>query len=517
MIRIFKWLTVVFVFGCCCYIVASWKMKKEVVQFLDRKVPDHIDFSYDTFTINLFKGNLDFENINVISLGRQTSSCEIRVNAHNLSITGFSYWKIFFKKSVYIETLTLNKPHLYFKTCPKTSAENAAKSNPIHLLKEIFIEDLIFNAGRIEIWDNREETELVAVKSIDLYLKKVATDPKVITNYVPFTFADYGIAVQNFKAPLGDFERLQIEGMELDSKSIHVNNLSLTTLLSKEDLSQKITYQRDHVNLVVPAITVDQHTNEVSKDSLQVNFKSFSLTDPILEMYRDKSKLENFKTRPLYAEVLRKLPFKLAVDSVFIEKGSIVYEENIPNNVKAGALRFENLDATISNLSNLIPTRDKLKIELNSELMGAGKFFLNWEFNVQNPQNTFIVSGGLSNFNTSNLNEFLVPNLRAKTSGTIDQLYFTISGDDNVASGAIKMKYEDFKFQVLNKERSGVKKVLSFIGNLFINDGSNTDTDGYRHGEISTERSKNKSFFNYLWINLEDGLLDVLTGSGKKE
>ncbi|MDO1512796.1 hypothetical protein Q2T41_09035 [Maribacter confluentis] len=96
-------------------------------------------------------------------------------------------------------------------------------------------------------------------------------------------------------------------------------------------------------------------------------------------------------------------------------------------------------------------------------------------------------------------------------------MYFTISGDDYTANGDIKMNYEDFKFQVLDKERKGVKKILSFIGNLFINDGSKADEDGFRYGTISTERVQHKSFFNYLWINLKDGLLDVLTGSGKKE
>jgi len=190
---------------------------------------------------------------------------------------------------------------------------------------------------------------------------------------------------------------------------------------------------------------------------------------------------------------------------------------NIPNNVGAGALSFENLDVKISNLSNKRNVENPVQIQLNADLMGTGKFDLNWQFNVYDPKSTFLISGSLSNFNTASLNDFLVPNLRTQTTGTIDQLYFTISGDEYAATGDIKMKYEDFKFQVLNKERNGVKSVLSFIGNLFINDGSKTDIDGYRYGEISTERVKNKSFFNYLWINLQDGLLSVLTGNGKKD
>ncbi|SEL01062.1 hypothetical protein SAMN04488008_102616 [Maribacter orientalis] len=518
MTRFLKWFLVLIIFFIGAYIAAEWKMKKEVVDFLNRKVPDHIDFSYDRLNINLFKGDLEFEKVEVKSLGRQTSSCEIIINADNLSISGFSYWKIFFEKSIYLKNLTLSKPRINFKTCPKESKqENATKSNPINLLKEIFIEELILDSGIVEILDSNEEKELLSVKSIDLNLKNVATDPWVINKYVPFTFSEYAMSIQHVKAPVGKFEELEIETMKLDNSSIHITDISLSTILSKSELSKTIRYQRDHLTLDIPEIRIENHNYIVSNDSLQVNFKSLLLNAPVLEMYRDKSRLEDLNRRPLYAELFRELPFKVAIDSVLIKEGMVRYEENLPNDKRAGILSFEKLNASMSNFSNLTTNKENLKITVDADLMGAGNFNLDWEFNVQDTRNSFVISGGLSNFNTANLNDFLIPNLRTKTTGTIDQLYFTISGDEYAATGDIKMNYEDFKFQVLNKERNGVKKVLSFIGNLFINDGSKADSDGYRHGHISTERIKNKSFFNYLWINLQDGLLDVLTGNGMKE
>ncbi|TDT46213.1 hypothetical protein CLV90_0259 [Maribacter spongiicola] len=518
MLKILKWVVLLLILCIGGYILAEWKMKKEIVSFLERKIPDHIDFSYDQLTINLIKGNIAFNDVAVVSLGKQTSSCEIKIDAEQLSIQGFSYWKILFQNSIYIKSLTLSKPHLNFKTCPKDPNNVVAnKSNPINLLKEIYVDELIFDTGIVEIWDSKEEVELIAVESIDLSLKEVATDPSIITEYIPFTFSDYTIEIKNFKAPLGDYEKLQLTSMVINNSTIDVQNISLSTIFSKSELSNEIRYQRDHLSLMIPAVTVEHHNYIVANDSLQVNFKTLSLTEPKLEMYRDKSRLEDFKNKPLYGKLLQKLPFKVAIDSVLIKKGTIIYEEDIPNDVKAGALSFENLDASISNLSNISHTENPVKIQLEADLMGTGQFDLNWEFEVYDPQSTFLISGGLSNFNTASLNDFLVPNLRTQTTGTIDQLYFTISGNEHVATGDIKMRYEDFKFQVLNKERNGVKKVLSFIGNLFINDGSKTDKDGYRYGDIETERIKNKSFFNYLWINLQDGLLDVLTGNGKKE
>ena len=86
--------------------------------------------------------------------------------------------------------------------------------------------------------------------------------------------------------------------------------------------------------------------------------------------------------------------------------------------------------------------------------MDAGALHLDWKFKVNNPHDSFLISGKLSNFYTEKLNDFLVPNLRTQTTGTIEQLYFTISGDEYTSSGDIKMRYEDFKFQLLNKERN---------------------------------------------------------------
>ena len=496
---------------------AEWRMKIEVEEFLDNKVPDHIVFSYEQLEINLLKSHLQFGDINVISLGRQTSSCEIIVDADQLAIDGFSYWKLFYQKSIYLKTLTLSKPHLNFKTCPADTLNKVSEAKPINLLKPIFIEELVFESGEVEIWSAQNEMELLSVKSIDLSLKDVATNPEMINDYVPFKFSDYTITIKELEASLGEFEVLQMGTMEFNNASIRTTDISLATSLSKAELSKKLTHERDHLSLTIPNIVVNGHSYGIKDDTLQVFYKSLSMNNPKLEMYRDKTLNDNEERRPLYSELLRELPFKISIDSISINKAMVLYEEDAPNTIHAGIVSFENLDAKFTNLSNLVSNKKNVKIGLNADLMGTGNFNLDWEFNIQDPNEKFKISGGLSNFDTSSLNDFLVPNLRTKTTGTIDQLYFTISGDEYVATGDIKMSYEDFKFQLLNRKRNHVKKLVSFLGNLFVSDGSKADENGYRHGTISTERPKNKSFFNYLWVSLEDGLLDVLTSNGKKE
>lgn len=517
MTHILKWLLLLCLFIIGGYIFAEWRIKIEVEEFLEQKVPNHIDFSYGALEINLLQGHLRFEAIKVVSLGKQTSTCEIMVTAKELAIDGLSYWKIIFDKSIYLKKLILSAPQLNFKTCPKETANNVSVAKPINLLKPIYIEELVFDSGAVKIWSTEKEIELLSVKSINLSITGIATGPKIINDYIPFEFSDYDITIRYLKAPLGDFERLEMGSMVFDTHKIALKDVSLATSLSKAELSKKIRVERDHVNLNVPAILVKEHVYAIENDTLNVFYNSLSLSEPKLEMYRDKALADNLARSPLYSEMLRKLPFKIAIDSVFIEEATVRYEEDATNTIEAGKLTFEHFNAKISNLSNLITTTENLKANISAELMGAGFFELDWEFNVQDKKDAFTISGELSNLNTALLNDFLVPNLGAKAEGKIDQLYFTISGDEYVAAGDIKMRYEDFKFQVLNKDRSHVKKIISFIGNLFVNDGSRADEDGYRHGAIAKERPMNKSFFHYLWVNLEDGLLDVLTGDGKKE
>jgi len=157
------------------------------------------------------------------------------------------------------------------------------------------------------------------------------------------------------------------------------------------------------------------------------------------------------------------------------------------------------------------------KIKLQSKFMNSAPMKLEWIFDTTNERDVMTALGSVTNFDATKMDQFLSTNLGVNAKGKINALYFTINADNRSSTGDIKMKYHDFKFAILKKDRLGVNKLLSAIGNLFINDGSDTDTDGFRHGKIEVERDPTKSFFNYLWINVRDGIGSTLTGDGKKD
>ena len=96
-------------------------------------------------------------------------------------------------------------------------------------------------------------------------------------------------------------------------------------------------------------------------------------------------------------------------------------------------------------------------------------------------------------------------------------MYFTFSGNEVESQGDMKMAYDQFEFMVLKKDRLGVNKLLTAVVNIFAKKSSKEDGDKYRIGEFKVKRRADKSFFNYLWLNVRNGLVDTMTGKDKKQ
>ena len=236
-----------------------------------------------------------------------------------------------------------------------------------------------------------------------------------------------------------------------------------------------------------------------------------------MEIYRDKLVQDDYEQKKLYSRMLSELPIDLNVSEVKINDGYIAYSELVKRGTVPGEIVFADLGATIGNVSNTYKNGEKTQIKVMAQLMGEAPIELTWNFDASKENDAFYVSGVVTDFKSESINQFLRSNLRTEAEGDVQELYFTVSGDAISSSGDMKMNYEDFRFTVLKKDRMGVNKLLTFVGNIFTNDGSKTDKQGYRYGEIYAERDNTKSFFNYLWLNVMDGIVNTLTGDGKKE
>jgi len=103
------------------------------------------------------------------------------------------------------------------------------------------------------------------------------------------------------------------------------------------------------------------------------------------------------------------------------------------------------------------------------------------------------------------MNSFLRPTLNIVVEGEIESLFFNFQGNKYKASGDMRLKYNNFKVEVLKKDGTGKNKLLSSLANLFVKKEANSKK--LEKKGVEAVRDRTKSFWNYLWLFIRNGTL----------
>ncbi|MFS4446474.1 DUF748 domain-containing protein [Maribacter sp. 2307UL18-2] len=442
------------------------------------KLPEHVLLDYADLDVNLFLGNLSFQDANLLLLHKDSKKTKAKIETKAFEINGLDYVTLWNKKSFLSEKVLLKN-------------------------------------GKLSVFKKYSDSLEFSVSNIALELDSFQTDALQLKKKIPFNYGVIKLSLNDLFLNLSQFEILKIKKLTLDKEALRADVLSIVSKFSKTELSKKLSAERDHVNLNVSNMTGIAAGLEVVNDSLQIHAEELKLEDVELLLYRDKTLADDTSTKRMYGGLLRKLPIRLNVDSVLIENGRVSYAEKVGHTIKPSSILFDKLNASILNLSNINLGTTKLKATAN--LMGVAPIELKSSFQSRNAGTVFQASVVLKDLETTAINPFMESNANVRVDGHVNELYLTVNGNEMKSSGDMKMKYENFKFSVLDKDRLGINKTLTAIVNIFTNDGSKTDEKGYRYGKIEVERDHTKSFFNYLWLNAKDGLKNTVVGNGKKE
>ncbi|QLG44993.1 DUF748 domain-containing protein [Costertonia aggregata] len=452
--------------------------KHKLSQLVLERLPNSVELAYSAIDLNLFSGNVVLHEVNVGFLKNDNFKTKGTLDLDKFTIQGLDYRKLL--------------------------SENTFKANRVCIER-----------GDLEIYDQNSSDIKLAMSDIALELRSFMADSSTLQQKIPFTYKTVDLSLGKLHVAISPFEVLSIDSLFLRNGDLRTTSISIMSKYGKSQLSKKIQYERDHIQLTIPNSSGKNMGMTLVNDSLKFSADNVTFLNPRLALYRDKLVTDNTVKKPLYDTMLNQLPIKLDIKTVVLEDGQVSYAEKTDKAVEPVSISFKSLDATINNLSNT--NTQRTEVNARAALMGKAPITLDFSFQVKNQNDTFLASSTLKNLEGSLINPFLESNANVRAQGLIKEMYFTISGNGHKSTGDMKMKYQNFKFTVLDKDRLGINKTLTAIVNLFTNDGSKTDSDGYRYGKIEVERVPTKSFFNYLWLNTKDGLKNTVLGNGKKE
>ncbi len=488
-----------------------------VEDFLKRKIPAHIAFEYEAVSANILTGSIRLKAPKVRVTNRMDGKGYAEVETSQVTVEGLKYLPLLFGKTIDLHTLTVETPRFEYYPYKKQKSIETDTLGVVRLLKTINIGQIAVTDGELSVFQRGEDPVLLQIQSVDFTLDEVRTHPELIIKSLPFTYASYALKTETTTVAVSSFEILKIGRTSILNEEMVIDSVLFKTRYTKECLSQLIDRERDHVSLQIPKIVMGNIDFGFDADLFFLRADSLTVKGPRLELYRDKQLPDDFTEKAMYGTLLKKMPIQLAISNVRFTEGQVGYGERLRARGSPGRIFFDKVSGSIRGFRTKAPLGDSIQLNLHGLLMGKAPTELYYAFDPNDTLDAFLAKGHISSLSLTATNTFLRPNLGVRAKGHINQLYFTVFGNRYSSKGEMKMGYQDFKFDVLKADGSGVNKILSAIGNIFVNDGSKANAKGFRFGQISARREAHKSFFNYLWGNVREGILSTMTGDGKKE
>ncbi len=511
-------LGVVLFFGFVGLIIAQKMVASKIESFLSKDLPEDVKLKYDHFDFSLIHSSFKIVNPQLTSFRKNTDSIEVTVNTNRLIIEGIGFWDLLVNDEINIENIVIDQPNIeyFYKKVQKTKTDSVNK--PRSIKQNIHVKNFQTENSSFSMVNVKNDSLMLKLKNFNLELTKIEIDSTVVNETIPFRFKSYEFSFEDFFYVLNDYENIEVKNIAVSNERINYKNLRLYTKYSKIQLSQMITSERDHVDLTIEEVSFDDEEFGYHNDSIFF-FKSpkVEVINPVFNIYRDKLVSDDLTIKALYSRMLRDLKFDLTLSKIAVKNGTINYSEKVKPGNTAGLISFSQLNADIKHLSNTYVAGEKTTIDIDAMFMESTPIKVNWYFDVNNENDYFIFKADMGILNAENLNQFSQPNLKIKMEGELSRTFFTIEGNALKSSIDFRMNYDDFKVIILDKEGKEKNRFLSVVANLFIKKGSKKETDEFREGsKADVERDNTKSVFNYIWSNVQAGLLSVMTGNGKK-
>ena len=491
-------------------IVANSVIKSKLEKFIDEELPENMEGTYTDLSVHLLNGSVLLTNPSLKVRNIEDRINHTFINVKELRISGVSYWRYLVKNEIHIGKIVLENPELIYYKDRKQPITDTLPKDASEINKPIFLDLLQIDNGKLTIYETGKDSTKLYTKDFFVKISGVEVSNKTIHQKIPFIYESVQAKSDSIFLKANDYDNLTVKSFSVENQNAIFNNLEYKTKYSKPKLSQVIDVERDHYNLSLKSLSVNQLDFGFIEEEFFAKSYKVILNTPSLIIFRDKLVTDDLSIKPLYSQSLRELPFQLTVDSMQIENGFLEYEERVKVENRGGSINFKNLNATVSNVSNTYKSPEKTTLKINALFMDKTPFSALWSFDVQNPKDDFIFEGKVGSMEAENMNRFTEPNLNVRLEGQANQTYFTIYGNNNTSKTDMKIDFSDFKVSVLKKDGKNKNKFLSAVVNIFVSKDSEKKDAHYKEGSAEATRDKTKSIFNFLWISVKNALQNCL-------
>jgi len=454
--------------------------------------------SYDNLDISFLSGNLELTGVFY-------AKDSLTISAENISIEDLSYYKYFSKKEIHLNDFKISNAKIVGKLIENEVDTVQVDSTKNKELSLVNIDNI--SLENIEVAIEKKNNYPLKIKSLDVSLDDFELDLNS-SKKIPFTVESITSEINHFETTLSEVQDFSIGKISITNNDLVIDSLFVKPTKTRKEYIYFVEKEQELLNLFTKKIKVSNFNIE-EQDSLFLGVDEIVIDETNFDLYLDATVLQHSrKHKNLYSKSLRQLPLKLDVKTLQINNSRLVYEELTKKENKAGILVFNDLEASITNINNSYFKEEKMTVaEIKASFMKDSPLNIKWTFDINNKEDDFRLNGSLFNLKSEDMSSFLLPTMNVKVDGAIHKMYFDIEGNNYISNGKMQMDFEDLKLRILDQEKHK-KKVISWLVNLFVKDESGR---GLADADIKeVKRDQTKSFWNYFWLNIENGLKNSL-------
>ncbi|MCJ7759079.1 MAG: hypothetical protein MUP24_13155 [Gillisia sp.] len=499
--HLFKFNLVLIILICFAglVLILNFSLKKELRDSMGDQLSE-VSVNYDEILVSIIKDQVTIAK-------PKWKVGKYFINTDKILIKDLGYFDYFFNKKIVIGGIDISNPEVILDKNDSVQ-DSSIKNKNLHFEKEIVVKKFNVNGGCLIIKENKPVSNKLYFSIKELHFYEILINSRTLKGTVPFEYNSGEIESDSIYYELDEAHNIILKNLILKDRDLAVKDFRIIPKYGKNEFDRRSPVEKDRFELGLNSITIKGLDWTINNDSLYLLAPVTHISGADFKVYRNKLLPDDTSIKPLFSEIIRGLAVKIKLDSIFIDSSQVEYEEKVMESGPPGKVGFYNLRVEAVNITNIGMTSNnfgKTKIQVETRFMDEAPLSLNWEFDVRNIEDDFKVSGKLGNISAGAMNSFVKPTINVVVEGEIESLFFNFQGNKYMAKGDMRLKYSNFKVEVLKKDGTGKNKLLSSFANLFVKKEANSKK--LEKKGVEAVRDRTKSFWNFLWLFIRNGAL----------
>jgi len=511
---------------------AKWRIQKEIERFSAQNSEGVYCLSVGNTYLNVWNGVLKAADIVVTTDTAKWAAIRqtwpdsfppvIQMSVGSVEILHVNMFRYLFSKKIEMRAINIQRPILKITRQRDTTQRDSVLLRTLAELPDLLapvskvlkINEMSIAGADITLhtWQERD--------TVQQYL----TDVNLLFSQIDIDKASAEVTYcKDIAIQLGHFETRSNTGTHVvsldsfylskNSRKISFRRFSVAPLQTEQEFFRQQPFRKAYIAFVCPEITLTGfdmdsllRLNYFSADTLQVDQAKLILTSNKLLPLPYRKILPN--------EAVRKITGLFNIKNVVMKDCDIGVTTKEPD--ADFLVTFNHTYVTANNLTNdsmLMDEQHPFELWVESKFMNRAPIKMKMRVPLLSPALQVDYTATIRNFPLAALNPVIShKNLMIET-GYVQKTEINTSVRNGVARGTVKIHYKDLRVKVLREDSRKVRRLMTKIAELFVNEENMLDGDPdtpFKTGTIYHVRNRQEEFFVFLWHALQTGLLPTI-------